>query len=122
MLGHKLWQTCATRFDSYATVSGDVREYTASGIFDIKRLIGDVRAEDATTLERTIGQVRPDVVVNCVGVVKQHPLASDPVASSTVNSLFPHRAAELVRGVGARFIHLSTDCVFSGLKGNYTED
>jgi dTDP-4-dehydrorhamnose reductase len=122
MLGHKLWQTCATRFDSYTTVSGDVREYTELGIFDSKRLIGDVRAEDATTLERAIGQVRPDVIVNCVGVVKQHPLASDTVASSTVNSLFPHRAAQLAHDRGARFIHISTDCVFSGLKGNYTED
>lgn len=122
MLGHKVWQTCAAQFDSYATVHGAIRAYENLGIFDTGRLIGDVRAEDASSLERAMSEVHPDVVVNCVGVVKQHPLGSDPLTSITANSLFPHRAAQLAREVGARFIHVSTDCVFSGSKGNYSED
>ena len=122
MLGHKLWQACAARFDSYATVRGAPREYEKFGIFDTGHLIGPVRAEYATSLESSFAQVSPDVVVNCIGIVKQHPAANDPVASITVNSLFPHHAARFARESGARFIHISTDCVFSGHKGNYSED
>jgi len=62
------------------------------------------------------------VVVNAIGMVKQRATAHDPVLSITVNSLFPHRLAELCRGSGARLIHFSTDCVFSGRRGEYTED
>jgi dTDP-4-dehydrorhamnose reductase len=122
MLGHKLWQTCAAQFDAHATVRGAVRDYERFKIFDSRRLIGEVRAEDSASLARSFAQARPDVVVNCIGITKQHPLASDPIASITVNSLFPHRAAQLARDSGARLIHVSTDCVFSGRQGNYSED
>lgn len=122
MLGHKLWQTCAAQFNAHATVRGAVRDYERFEIFDSSRLIGEVHAEDSEGLARTFAQVRPDVVVNCIGITKQHPLANDPIASITVNSLFPHRAAQLARDSGARFIQVSTDCVFSGRQGNYSED
>jgi len=62
-----------------------------------------------------------EAVVNCIGVVKQDAAAKDPLASITVNALFPHRLAQLARASGARLVHLSTDCVFSGREGNYDE-
>ena len=73
-------------------------------------------------MARTIERVEPQVVVNCVGIVKQLAAARDPIASITINSLFPHRLARLCRDAGCRLIHMSTDCVFSGRKGAYTED
>jgi dTDP-4-dehydrorhamnose reductase len=66
--------------------------------------------------------VRPVVVVNCIGIVKQAEAAKNPLVSIEVNSLFPHRLARLCCTKGIRLIHISTDCVFSGRKGNYTEN
>jgi dTDP-4-dehydrorhamnose reductase len=68
-----------------------------------------------------MGDVRPDVVINCVGVVKQLSAAKDPLVSIALNALFPHRLAELCAVAGARLVHISTDCVFDGRKGDYTE-
>jgi dTDP-4-dehydrorhamnose reductase len=64
---------------------------------------------------------KAQVVLNCVGIVKQAAAASDPVASISINSLFPHQLAQLTAKMGIRLIHFSTDCVFSGQKGSYTE-
>jgi len=61
-------------------------------------------------------------VVNCVGIVKQRPEAHDAIPSITLNALLPHQLAEMAGGIGARVIHFSTDCVFSGRKGAYRED
>ncbi|HXT65032.1 MAG TPA: SDR family oxidoreductase [Pyrinomonadaceae bacterium] len=122
MLGHKAWQTFAPRFDTYATVRGIPSDYSTSGIFDEGRLIGNVVAEDFHSVERAVQSVEPEVIVNCIGIVKQDASAKDPIASITANSLFPHRVARLCHGSGARLIHLSTDCVFSGRQGNYQED
>lgn len=122
MLGHKLWQTFAARFDTRVTFRGSPASYARFGIFDPARAIGGVSAEDFDSVVRAFGAVRPDVVVNCIGIVKQDAAARDPVASISVNALFPHRLAHLARASGARLIHLSTDCVFSGRAGGYREE
>ncbi len=64
----------------------------------------------------------PDVVINCVGLTKHLPQGNDPIPAITMNALLPHRLAEMCAITGARLIHISTDCVFSGKKGNYLED
>jgi len=122
MLGHKLWQVCAERFDAYVTFRQATKEYEQYGIFDSARAIGNVPASDADSVVRAIAEVRPAVVVNSIGIVKQDAAAKDPLRSISINSLFPHRLAQLCRAVDARLIHLSTDCVFSGRTGNYNED
>jgi dTDP-4-dehydrorhamnose reductase len=73
-------------------------------------------------LLQLLDRVRPDVVLNCIGVVKQAAEADDPLAAIPVNSLLPHRLLGLCKLVGARLIHFSTDCVFSGAKGMYREN
>jgi dTDP-4-dehydrorhamnose reductase len=77
---------------------------------------------DLERLEPLFAEVSPDVVVNCVGVVKQLQQAEDPLAVIPINSLLPHRLARLCKASGARLIHISTDCVFSGRKGSYGEE
>ncbi len=79
----------------------------------------DVRVPDAS--HKLLLTERPDVVVNAVGIVKQRAAAMDPLESIAVNSLFPHRLADLCRLANARLIHISTDCVFSGDRGDYKE-
>ena len=120
MLGHKLWQVFSPRFDTYVTLRGGEGAPAALGI-DPARSVQNISAETFETVIRAVADVRPDVVVNCVGIVKQAREASDPVSSILVNSLLPHRLGELCRAVDARLIHVSTDCVFSGRAGRYTE-
>lgn len=122
MLGHKLWQAYRNRFDTWATVRGSFREYARYNLFNNQRLLEGVDVFDFDTVVKALASVRPDVVINCIGIVKQVPAAKDPIISLTVNSLFPHKLANLCQAAGARLIHISTDCVFSGRKGMYTED
>ena len=85
------------------------------------QIIDEVDAGDDMRLLEVFAEVRPDVVVNCIGVVKQLADAEDPLTAIPINSLLPHRLAKLCAAVGARLVHLGTDCVFSGGKGNYFE-
>jgi dTDP-4-dehydrorhamnose reductase len=84
-------------------------------------LLTDIDVLDESRLASLLNSERPDIVINCVGLIKQLPSASDPLIALPINALFPHRLAHLCRLLQARLIHISTDCVFSGAVGNYTE-
>jgi len=73
--------------------------------------------EDHDSLVRVLGDVRPDVVINCAGLTKHKPGAEDPLISLPINTLMPHKLSRLCALMGARFIHISTDCVFQGNEG-----
>lgn len=122
MLGHKLWQTFSERFDTFVTFRQPVTAYAGFGIFDEARSIGGISASDIPALTDAVARVQPQVVVNCIGVVKQDAAASDPLTSISTNALFPHLLASVCGAAKARLIHISTDCVFSGRQGNYSED
>lgn len=85
------------------------------------RVICGVDVENMDSLISLFTRVRPDVVVNCIGLVKQLAEADDPLSAIPINALLPHRLARLCGLAGARLVHVSTDCVFSGAKGMYTE-
>jgi len=121
MLGHKLYQSFRDRFDTFATVRADCGAYAHYQPFECERLLTLVDAFDFDSVVRATADVRPDALINCIGIIKQLPTAQDPLLSLTINALFPHRLANLCRAGGIRLIHLSTDCVFSGRKGQYTE-
>ena len=81
------------------------------------RVICGVDVEHIDSLINLFSKVQPNIVINCVGLVKQLAEADDPLVAISINSLFPHRLARLCGIAGARLVHMSTDCVFSGLKG-----
>lgn len=85
------------------------------------RVICGVDVENMDGLTSLFAKVRPDVVINCIGLVKQLAEADDPLSAIPINALLPHRLARLCDVAGARLVHMSTDCVFSGTKGMYTE-
>jgi dTDP-4-dehydrorhamnose reductase len=85
------------------------------------RVISGIDVENFDSLMRAFAETRPQVVINCIGLVKQLAEADDPLNAIPVNSLFPHRLARLCAAAGARLVHVSTDCVFSGSKGMYKE-
>lgn len=76
---------------------------------------------DDNELIRVLGVVRPNIVINCIGVVKQLKECSDPLWVIPINSLLPHRLAKFCAQINARLIHISTDCIFSGNAGMYIE-
>ena len=121
MLGHRLWRTLRGRFETFVTLRS-LDPWRGIGLFDPARTIEDVNARHPRSVERALDETHPDVVVNCIGIVKQRAEAKDPVASIAVNALFPHLVARAVTARGARFVHVSTDCVFSGRRGSYAED
>ena len=81
-----------------------------------------IDVESVDMLTRLFSRVQPDVVINCVGLVKQLAEADNPLLALPINSLLPHRVACLCEMARARLIHFSTDCVFSGKKGSYLEN
>lgn len=85
------------------------------------KLITGIDALDVDALAQCLAEQRPDAVINCVGLVKQHAEANDPLRALPINALLPHRLARLCALVGARLVHVSTDCVFRGDRGFYTE-
>lgn len=85
------------------------------------RIICGIDVGDFDGLVKLFSDIRPDIIVNCIGLVKQLADAKDPLLAIPVNALLPHRLVRLCALFGARLIHVSTDCVFSGSRGLYAE-
>nr|WP_321500597.1 SDR family oxidoreductase [uncultured Dethiosulfovibrio sp.] len=123
MLGHKLFQTLSDSAD--LDVYGTTRD-TGFAKHLPEKMAKKVRPHvDATNFDsviRALASIQPDLVINGIGLIKQLPEASDPLSSITTNSQLPHRISLVCRTAGARMIHISTDCVFKGDKGHYTEE
>jgi len=86
------------------------------------QLISNVDVLDIRRLEEVLDMMQPDVIVNCVGLIKQMDKTNDLLTVLPINALFPHQLAKLCLKIGSRLIHISTDCVFSGRKGMYREE
>ena len=122
MLGHRLVATLGKEFEVWATLRGPAPATAPAGLFSPDRTITGIDVLNVDAVTDVMARVRPDAVINCVGIIKQLAAAKDPFLSVAINSLLPHRLHRLCRAAGARLIHFSTDCVFSGRKGGYTED
>ncbi len=121
-IGHKLYQTYKERFEVWGTVRTSHEDYAKYNIFERKHVIDEIDVSNFDKVVEVMATVRPDVVINCVGIIKQLPTAMDPLLTVKINSLFPHKLANLCKVANTRMIQLTTDCVFSGNKGMYTED
>ena len=122
MLGHQLWSGLHARHETWVTLRRPVADFAAHNLFDEAKSIQVDDITDDTALDQAIGQAKPEAVINCVGLIKQRDEASDEALAVRVNAEFPHRLAKRCGETGARLIHFSTDCVFAGTRGNYTED
>lgn len=122
MLGHKLWQALSKRMEVWVAIRSQPSSSARADFFRSARVLTGYDARDGASLRSTLDLVEPDVVVNAVGVVKQRVSEVGTIATIAVNALFPHQLENLCTQRGARLIHVSTDCVFSGAKGMYTED
>lgn len=117
-------RSTASFTDTWCTLRGRVEDYPVSDLaeFASPRIIEGCDAMDPRAVEAVLEKLRPDVVVNCVGLVKQRTEASDAVSSIMVNSLLPHVLSAKLDQWQGRLIHVSTDCVFDGVRGHYGEE
>lgn len=105
-------------------VWGTLRDDSKRGNFDPLRqdkLIAGFDVQNLESVRALLAQLKPDAVINCIGVIKQLAAANDALVSIAINALLPHQLAQLCSEFGARLVHFSTDCVFSGKKGHYSE-
>lgn len=122
MLGSTIFRTFCSSTD--LSTYGTIRDIAGKKWFDPEfreKLIPNVNVESEHGLTTAFSIAKPDVVINCVGIIKQLPISNNHFDSLTINALLPHRIAKYCNMIGARLIHFSTDCVFSGSTGNYLE-
>ena len=121
MLGHRLLRHFSLIHETRVTLRRNLADYSHFGLFNRENAFEKSDVRDSERIAAVISDFRAETVINATGIVKQRPEAHELDFSNEVNALFPHRLAQLCRANAARLIHLSTDCVFSGEKGNYTE-
>lgn len=122
MLGNAMFRLLSETGEH--TVIGTARSESARRFFPEQlqpSLLTGIDVEHPDSIVRVFARTQPDVVVNCIGLVKQVADADDPLQAIPLNTMLPHRLAQLCAVGGSRLIHISTDCVFSGTKGRYTE-
>lgn len=121
MLGHQLLKHFSTRHAVRVTLRGALAGYAHYGLFNKTNTFDGLDALAFDRIRQVVALFRPQAVINAIGVVKQRAESRDRIVSIEINALLPHRLALLCRENGARLVHLSTDCVFSGRTGNYRE-
>lgn len=123
MLGSTLFRLLPNfGHEVYGTLrQSKLSQYINSSFANPGNLIFNIDVLNSDQLSLAISQVNPDIIINCIGIIKQLDIANDPLYVIPINSLLPHRLSELAERFKAKLIHISTDCVFDGKKGNYSE-
>jgi dTDP-4-dehydrorhamnose reductase len=122
MLGHAVFHVLSN--DKRLKVFGTIRSESSTNLFPKElssNLISNIDVESEDCLKKAFEISKPDVVINCIGIIKQLSDAKDVLKTVPINTLLPHRLAALSKQFDSRLILVSTDCVFSGNKGNYLE-
>jgi dTDP-4-dehydrorhamnose reductase len=120
MLGNAVFKELSDTFD----VWGTLRNSSGMRHFSLKlqqKMMSGIDVLNQDELVNLLAEVKPDIVINCVGLIKQLSNAKDPLVALPINAMFPHRLARLCGLTGTRVVHISTDCVFSGDGEMYVE-
>ena len=121
MLGHRLLKSFSPRHVTKVTLRKGLETYESSGFFNEANSYPGVDVLAPGRLAGVLSDFRPEAVINAIGIVKQILATRENVPVMEINARFPHRLADLCRATGAHLVHMSTDCVFSGKRGNYRE-
>lgn len=123
MLGGSLFRyfSCDKQFQ----VLGTTRSHTSGQALKnqgFDNVVINVDANNIKSIEQEIEKFKPNYVLNCIGIIKQLPAASNYIQSLKINALLPHELAKICTAHQSKLIHFSTDCVFTGGRGSYLED
>ena len=122
MLGHRLLIDLSRSHDVRVTLRQEREVYRPFAIFTPENSYAGIDVRDTDRVGTVLANCRPDAVINAVGLVKQRADGLDPIPNLEINALLPHRLAALCNSLDIHLVHISTDCVFSGRRGNYAED
>lgn len=122
MLGYSLFSNLSEfpEYDVYGTVRS-LEDKERFFINHSSKIISNVDVSRQDELEAAIANVKPNIVINCIGLIKQQGISKQHVDAISINSLLPHSLAVICDRFDAKLIHFSTDCVFTGNKGDYLE-
>ena len=122
MLGNAMFKILSqsSSHEIYGTARSSSVLHHFSDVLQKKISIG-IDVENTDSLIRLFDSLKPEIVINCIGLIKQLEVSDDPLITLPINSIFPHRLANLCKLIKSKVIHISTDCVFSGKKGFYNE-
>ncbi len=107
------------------SVFGSIRNSSDKRFFSSSlssNLLSRADASDYQNWNNIFKKIQPDIVINCLGITKHVKGGNDPLVAIPINAYFPHYLNGLCQEYGARLIHISSDCVFSGNRGGYLED
>ena len=121
MLGHRLLRQFAPRHETRVTLHQPLDAYQRLQVFDRGNAYDRIDVLEPSQVVKVFSDFKPQAAINAAGIVKQRADARNEVLSIEINAIFPHLLARLCREHDTRLVHLGTDCVFSGKKGNYTE-
>lgn len=122
MIGHKMYQIISkVNVDTWVTLRNDLSTYFFSDIYNNNKVIDNIDLTDFKNLLNTLNNVKPDIILNACGITIRRGL--EEIISNTIllNSALPHFLNEWVSKNNKRLIHFSTDCVFSGKRGDYLD-
>ncbi len=122
MLGHQLLISFQDKYEVKVTLKNALESYKPFGIFNSQNSICNLDVLNYENLGNVISNFNPDIVINCIGIIKQREEVKDKGLCIEINSLFPHKLKAICDKFDVKMIHMSTDCVFSGNKGHYKEN
>jgi len=121
MIGHTLWSGLSLKHDVSVIIRKDKSTLPNIPNIDNNKIWDKIDVFNFEDVDNVINTIKPDVVFNCIGIVKQLKISSDHLTCIELNSLFPHKLADACEKSKARMIQFSSDCVFDGKKGQYVE-
>jgi dTDP-4-dehydrorhamnose reductase len=121
MIGHELFKHLRSRHDVCVTLRQNLSAYLDFKLFNKTNSYSEIDVRTIERVREVLVDFQPETVVNAIGIVKQRRTAKESIPSLEINALFPHRLALLCKEIDARLVHMSTDCIFFGEKGNYQE-
>lgn len=121
MLGHQVFLTLSKHYEVRVTLHQPLAAYEALNLYNYDNAYAGIDVQNFESLLDVFTNFKPEAVINAIGIVKQRKLAKEAIACLRLNALLPHLLSQLCRLIGSRLVHISTDCVFSGKKGDYRE-
>ena len=117
MIGHKIAQSLS--YD-YEVIGSSRKNINLEDIGLTKGLLfnNDFLKNDYDTF---LNKILPDIIINCIGITTRRGISNNSLNTDFINNQFPHKILEWTSKKNKKLIHFSTDCVFSGKKGNYLD-
>jgi dTDP-4-dehydrorhamnose reductase len=122
LIGHKLFEKLSERFETYGTLKNKIKDYDHPFFSCHENFIENINAHDFSSLVKKLDEINPDVILNCIGITKRKNEVNIPLEVININALLPHKLLKWAKENKKRLIHFSTDCVFNGKDGSYSEN